>query len=81
MSTQARRNRALLPPMGDESRGEAIKRRRLALGIATPSQFATAVGKDRETIARAEAGAASRSTYDTLEAWLSRQENKWWGIH
>lgn len=76
MGTLTRTDRALLPPVTNESRGEAIRLRREALGIPNPHQFAQATGRDRETITRAEAGAASATTMDWLEGWLDTEEAK-----
>lgn len=77
MNTRIQRNAAHLPPVSNESRGEAIKQRRLDLGYENPTQFAEAIGKDWQTITRAESGQARASTYDALEAWLSRKEEGW----
>jgi transcriptional regulator with XRE-family HTH domain len=76
MSTQTAARKADSSPMGDEQRGAAIKRRRLALGIDGYRQFAEATGRDRETLTRAEQGNASKSTYDWIEAWLDRIETE-----
>lgn len=62
--------------MSNESRGEDIKRRRLALGIDGYREFAEATGRDRETLSRAERGEASATTLDWLEAWLTREETE-----
>ena len=74
------RNQGTLAPMSDESRGKDLERRRLALGITSHRQFEEAVAEElgitRGTIARAEAGKASRNTYTALEAWLTRQEEE-----
>lgn len=55
-------------------RGDAIARRRTALGLYSISAFARRVGKNRDTIAAAEAGRASDATYAELEAWLDDHE-------
>lgn len=74
MSARSQRKPGTLPPVTNESRGEAIKGRRLDQGYETPTAFAKATGKDWETIERAEAGKARPSTYDFLEQWLAREE-------
>lgn len=62
------------PPMSNEARGHAIKRRRLAAGINSLREFAEATGLSRQTIARAEEGdhRTTDSTYARLEVWLDR---------
>lgn len=61
--------------MSDEtSRGQAIKRRRLALGIDSIAQFAEATGRDRETLSRVERDEASETTVEWVEHWLERME-------
>lgn len=62
--------RAQSVPMSDETRGHAIKARRLAYGIKSERAFSEATKVDRRAIARAEAGEASEGTYERLEAWL-----------
>lgn len=72
--------------MSDLERGESIKRRRLALGIANPNQFYLAMREDfvargrkpidRETLTKAERGTASSSKMDEIEAWLEFQEKE-----
>lgn len=57
-------------PMSDETRGHSIKERRLALGIKSVREFATASGVSREAVTAAEEGRASAGTYERLEAWL-----------
>lgn len=76
MRTAERRNGAQSPLMTDETRGQAIKRRRLALGINSMRRFAQATGRDRETLGDAEADADTTldSTFDWIEAWLARAE-------
>lgn len=56
-------------------RGEAIAKRRTALGLYSISAFARRTGKNRDTIAAAEAGRASDATYAELEAWLDSHED------
>lgn len=68
--------RADLMPMTDETRGHAIKRRRLALGIKSVRQVATKSGVSREAVTAAESGTASNETYDRLEAWLDTFEEE-----
>ena len=60
--------------MSDETRGHAIKTRRLALGIKSLREFAEASGISREAVTAAEKGLATGATYDRAEAWLSRME-------
>lgn len=62
--------------MSDETRGHAIKRRRLALGIKSLRDFADKSGVDRAAITKAEAGDGSEGTYDRLEAWLTKFEEE-----
>ena len=62
--------------MSDETRGHAIKDRRLALGIKSVREFAEATGIDRQALSKAEAGQGSSATYDRAEAWLSRMEEE-----
>jgi len=52
------------------ARGQAIKAKRLALGVTSLREFEEASGMDRGTIGRAEKGNASPGTYDRLEAFL-----------
>lgn len=63
-----------LIPMSDETRGHAIKRRRLAFGITSQDEFAKATGVSRGAIQRAEAGDPTTrdSTYVRLESWLDK---------
>ena len=63
-------------PMSDETRGHALKARRLALGITSLREFAEASGVSREGVTAAERGTASQGTYDRIEAWLNRFEEK-----
>jgi transcriptional regulator with XRE-family HTH domain len=74
MSTQTQSRSGQSPDMSDEGRGAKIKRRRLDLGIDSLHQFHEATGLDRRTLTRAEAGTASETTLDWLEAWLTREE-------
>src|SRR5690606_34807205 len=62
--------------MSNETRGQAIKRRRLALGLTSVRKFAEATGIDRAALTRAEDGEGSEATYDRAEAWLSRMEEE-----
>jgi transcriptional regulator with XRE-family HTH domain len=62
--------------MSDETRGHAIKARRLGLGIKSLREFAEKTGVDRAAITKAEDGQGSSATYDRLEAWLSRFEEE-----
>lgn len=76
MSTRKPLDSGTLQPVDNESRGEAIKRRRLALGIDSYRRFAEATGRDRGTLTAAEEGSPSTTTatLDWLEAWLTRAE-------
>lgn len=65
-----------LLPMSDETRGHAIKRRRLDLGIKSLREFADRTGVDRGAITKAESGQGSEGTYDRLESWLDRFEEE-----
>jgi transcriptional regulator with XRE-family HTH domain len=51
-------------------RGQEITRRRLRHGIRHATDLAQRTGLDRKTIARAEAGEASRETLELLEQYL-----------
>lgn len=59
-------------PMSDETRGHAIKRRRLAHGISSVRKFAELTNVSRDAVTAAEAGDASDATYERLESWLDR---------
>ena len=65
-----------LAPVTNESRGEAIKRRRLHHGIKSLREFSAKSGVSREAITAAEDDAASPETYDRLEVWLDRYEEE-----
>lgn len=56
--------------MSDETRGHAIKKRRLEHGIKSVRKFAEQTGVSREAITAAEEGSASDATYERLESWL-----------
>lgn len=62
--------------MSDETRGQDLKRRRLALGIKSVREFADASGIDREALGKAERGQGSAGTYERAEAWLTAFEEK-----
>lgn len=62
--------------VSDETRGQDIKSRRLALGIKSVREFAEASGIDREALGKAERGQASSGTYDRAEAWLAGMEEE-----
>lgn len=62
--------------MSNEMRGQALKTRRLALGIKSVREFAEASGIDREALSKAERGQASSGTYDRAEAWLNGLEEE-----
>lgn len=74
MKTTPDRRGAVMSEDNRLARGTDIKRRRLALGLDSVSQFAEATGADRETIGRIEDGTASKGTYERIEAWLDRME-------
>ena len=65
------RNSAGLVPVSDETRGHAIKRRRLALGMSI-NALAKKVEMDRATLTAAEAGdpRSTDLTYTRIEKWL-----------
>lgn len=66
-----------LPTVDDDKvrRGQAIRERRKALGIASVAKFARLHGSIKEdTISAAEHGRGSSGTYERLESWLSEQE-------
>lgn len=58
----------------EDARGAQFGPRREALGIKNLRQFALATGRDRDTLARAEAGTASKTTMDWVDAWLTERE-------
>lgn len=62
--------------MSAETRGHAIKERRLRLGIKSVRELARQSGVDRGAVTAAEAGTASIDTYDLLEAWLDAFEEE-----
>lgn len=62
--------------MSDETRGHAIKARRLALGIKSLREFAEASGISREALTAAEKGAGSEATLERAEAWLTKIETE-----
>lgn len=55
-----------------ETRGQAIKRRRLEHGIRYVTELAEATGVNREAVTKAEKDdpTTSEGTYQRLEAWL-----------
>jgi transcriptional regulator with XRE-family HTH domain len=73
MSTE---NRTQSLPMSNETRGHAIRARRLAHGIKSVRQLADRSGVSREAITAAEAGQASAQTYERLEAWFDAFEEE-----
>ena len=58
------------------ARGLAIQKKRLALGLSSEREFMAASGVDRTTIGRAEEGKASPGTYDRLEAFLDKLDER-----
>lgn len=59
-----------------ERRGQEIARRRLRHGIRHATDFALRTGLDRKTIARAEAGEASKETLEHLELYLDQLDEE-----
>jgi transcriptional regulator with XRE-family HTH domain len=64
--------------MSNQTRGHAIYKRRVALGLDSLHEFAQATGVSRQTIARAEKGdpSVTETTYTKLETWLDRFEEE-----
>ena len=62
--------------MSNETRGQAIRARRLRHGIKSVRQLAEQSGVSRVAVTAAEEGRASDETYDRLEAWLDRFEEE-----
>jgi hypothetical protein len=62
--------------MSDETRGQGLKARRLALGIKSVREFSEASSIDREALSKAERGQGSAGTYDRAEAWLRGMEEE-----
>jgi transcriptional regulator with XRE-family HTH domain len=60
----------------NESRGQALKKRRLSLGIKSISQLHRESGLSREAITAAEEGHGSTASYERLEAWFDRFEHE-----
>jgi transcriptional regulator with XRE-family HTH domain len=60
----------------NETRGRALKRRRLSLGIKSISELHRESGLSREAITAAEEGHGSTATYERLEAWFDRFEHE-----
>lgn len=60
--------------MSDDTRGQAIKDRRLRLGIKSVREFAKASGISREALTAVEEGAGSQASMERAEAWLDRME-------
>jgi transcriptional regulator with XRE-family HTH domain len=60
--------------MSDTGRGEAIRRRRMALGIRSVRELSARTGVNRGAVSGAEHGEASKGTYERLESWLTEQE-------
>lgn len=65
-----------MPPVDDTERGQAIRRRRMALGIRSVSELAVRSGVSRSATSAAEHGRGARGTYERLEAWLSERERE-----
>jgi transcriptional regulator with XRE-family HTH domain len=66
----------LAPVTEHETRGQALKRRRLHHGIKSIRELAEKTAIDREAIGRAEKDEGSDSTYERLEAWFERFEEE-----
>lgn len=60
--------------MSSETRGHAIKARRLALGIKSLREFAEASGISREALTAIEKGSGTTASIERAEAWLDRIE-------
>lgn len=67
-------NGAESAPVNTSARGEAIRRRRMALGISSVRELAIRSGVSRSATSAAEHGDASPGTYHRLEGYLSEQE-------
>ena len=78
-SMQAVESVAMTASGGNEERGEAIKKRRLALTIRSLRAFEEVSGLGRDTVGKAEAGdpTVRDGTYDAIEASLTRLEEAW----
>lgn len=61
-------------PVGNEERGQSIRRRRMALGIRSVREMAIRSGVSRGAASAAEHGEGSAGTYERLESWLASQE-------
>lgn len=74
MAHTGERDRARLVNVTDDlkARGQEIARRRLRHQIRSHVELAQRTGMDRKTIARAEAGEASRDSALALEEFLDR---------
>lgn len=68
----------LLTVVDEETRGQRIRRRRLALGIKSYEEFAEATGMSRGAVTRAEKDdpTVSETTYERLEIWLTNFEHE-----
>lgn len=76
MSATTAARAAGLTAVTNESRGKAIKRRRLHHGIKSLREFSEKSGVSREALTAAENDEASDATYQRLEAWLDRFEEE-----
>lgn len=76
MTASAAVRAAGLAPVINETRGKAIKRRRLHHGIKSLREFSEKTGVSREALTAAESDEASEATYERLEAWLDRFEEE-----
>ena len=83
--TRSVRRQAESPPVDEKSdsgstekvaRWEGIKARALRHGITSVHQIANRADVSRGAVTAAEAGRASKGTYDRLEAWLDAFEEE-----
>lgn len=64
------------PVVDKQQRGQAITRRRVALGIRSVNEFQKLTGVSRNAITGAEEGRGSENTYVRLETWLDQREEE-----
>lgn len=70
-------DRAELVSVEQETRGHALKQRRLRLGIKSQRELAEKTGLSRSAIKKAEEDlGASDATYERLEAWFANFESE-----
>ena len=68
--------RAVSGLVDNESRGKALRARRLRHGIKSLRQLAMQSGVSRGVVTAAEEGTATDEAYDRLEAWFDRFEEE-----